>query len=79
MAFKGLFDAGVKEVKINPGVVIDSGDYVLERSTYTQKIQPPGMGVIEDKGKVVVVWKKTADGYKIFWDIINSDLPPPPT
>ena len=78
MAFKGLFDAGV-QVKLNTGVVIDSGDYVLERSTYTQKIQPPGMGVIEDKGKVVVVWKKTPDGYKIFWDMINSDLPPPPT
>ena len=78
MAFKGLFDAGV-QVKLNTGVVIDSGDYVLERSTYTQKIQPPGMGVIEDKGKVVVVWKKTPDCYKIFWDMINSDLPPPTT
>ena len=79
MAFKGLFDAGVKEIKLNKGVVLDSGDYVLERSTYTQKIQPPGMSVIEDKGKYVVVWKKTPDGYKIFWDIVNSDLPPPPT
>ena len=79
MAFKGMLDAGVKEVKLNKGELIDSGDYVLERSTFTQKIQPPGMGVIEDKGKLVVVWKKTPDGYKIFWDIINSDLPPPPT
>ena len=77
MAFKGIFDAGVKEIKLKIGELIDSGDYVLERSTYTQKIQPPGMGIIEDVGKYIVIWKKTPDGYKIFWDIVNSDLPLP--
>lgn len=77
MALKGMFDAGIKEIKLNTGVLLDSGDYVLERSTYTQKIQPPGMGVIEDVGKYVAVWKKTPNGYKVFWDIMNSDLPLP--
>jgi uncharacterized protein (TIGR02246 family) len=32
-----------------------------------------------DKGKFVVVWKKTADGnWKVVADIFNSDAPPPP-
>jgi hypothetical protein len=34
---------------------------------------------IVDVGKYVVVWKKTSDGYKIHFDIMNSDLPPQPT
>jgi ketosteroid isomerase-like protein len=79
MAFKGMFDAGIKEINLKIGEVIDAGDYAIERSIYTQKIQPPGMGVIEDVGKYVVVWKKTPDGYKVYLDIINSDLPPPPS
>jgi len=79
MAFKGMFDAGVKEVNLEIVDLIDTGDYVIERSTYKQKIQPPGMGVIEDVGKYIAVWKKTPEGYRVYWDIINSDLPPPPT
>jgi ketosteroid isomerase-like protein len=79
MAFKGVFDAGVKEINLEVNELIDAGDYVIERSTYRQKIQPPGMDVIEDVGKYVVVWKKTPEGYRAYWDIINSDLPPPPT
>ena len=42
MAFKGLFDAGVKEINLELGELIDTGDYVIERSTYTQKVHPPG-------------------------------------
>jgi ketosteroid isomerase-like protein len=79
MAFKGMFDSGVKEINLKIEDLIDTGDYVIERSSYTQKVQPPGMGEIEDVGKYMVVWKKTPDGYKVYWDIINSDLPPPPS
>jgi len=79
MAFKGMFDAGIKEINLEIGDLINTGDYVIERSTYKQKIQPPGMGVIEDVGKYIAVWKKTPEGYRVYWDIINSDLPPPPT
>lgn len=78
MVFKGMFDSGVKEINLKIGELIKAGDYIIERSSYTQKVQPPGMEEIEDVGKYVIAWKKTPAGYKIFWDIVNSDLPPPP-
>ena len=28
-----------------------------------------------DIGSYVVVWKKTSDGWKLHWDIFNSNLP----
>lgn len=77
--FTEFFKTGIKEIKLMTEELHDLGDYVNERSRYELTIQPPGMSPIVDKGKYVVVWKNTPSGYKIYWDIMNSDLPPPPT
>jgi len=77
--FTEFFKTGIKEIKLMTEELHDLGDYVAERSRYELTVQPPGMSTMVDKGKYVVVWKKTSSGYKIYWDIMNSDLPPPPT
>ena len=53
-----------------------SGDTVNEIGKYTLKIQPEGQEPVEERGKYVVVWKRTADGWKMHWDIWNSSMPP---
>lgn len=53
------------------------GDTVHEMGNYTLKIHPIGKKPIEDKGKYIVIWKHTADGWKLHRDIWNSNLPPP--
>jgi ketosteroid isomerase-like protein len=77
--FTEFFKTGVKEIKLMTEELHDLGEFIAERSRYELTVQPPGMSPMVDKGKYVVVWKKTPSGYKIYWDIMNSDLPPPPT
>ena len=77
--FTEFFKTGIKEIELKTHEIHDAGEIVTERSKYKLTVQPPGMGPIVDVGKYIVVWKKTPEGYKIHWDIMNSDLPPPPT
>ncbi len=68
---------GLKDGILTTEELIGSGDTYTEIGSYTMKIQPPGQKLLEDKGKYSVVWKMTADGWKLHRDMWNSSLPPP--
>ena len=68
---------GLKDGNLTTEEVIGSGDTYTEIGSYTMKIQPPGQKLMEDRGKYSVVWKRTADGWKLHRDMWNSSLPPP--
>ena len=65
----GLKDATLKTVELLGG-----GDTVTEMGEYLLKLHSAGKDM-EDKGKYVVVWKKTPEGWKLHWDIWTSNLP----
>ena len=68
---------GLKDVILTTVELSGSEDMANEIGNYTLKIQPEGQEPVEDKGKYVVVWKRTPEGWKLQWDIWNSSLPPP--
>jgi len=67
---------GLKDAKLSTEELFGSGDIFTEIGSYTLKIQPAEQKPIEDKGKYVVIWKQTADGWKLHRDIWNSNMPP---
>ena len=55
-----------------------SGELAWMQETYEFTMQGQDGTLQEDRGKVVLVWKKQADGnWKAVADIFNSDLPLP--
>ncbi len=74
--WRTLVQAGVKEAVLTTEEVSGSGDMVQELGNYYIKIQPEGGTPSEDKGKYIVIWKKTSEGWKLHWDIWNSNMPP---
>ncbi len=66
----------VKDVELNTLDVLGTGDIATEMGGYVMKVQPPGSKVVEDKGKYVVLWKKTPKGWRLQWDVWNTSLPP---
>lgn len=68
---------GLKDAVLKTEELTGSGDTYTEVGSYTLKTQPKGQKPVEDKGKYVVVWKQTPDGWKLHRDIWNSSLPPP--
>lgn len=61
-----LKDANLKTVE-----VIGKGDSVTEMGEYQLKMEQG-----EDKGKYLVVWKSTPEGWKLHWDIWNTSMAP---
>jgi uncharacterized protein (TIGR02246 family) len=56
--------------------VAGSGDLAYLHGTYELSMKDAQGNPINDKGKMVEVWKKQADGkWKVVADIFNSDLP----
>ena len=53
--------------------VLDHGDTANEVGRYELKAGD----ATADKGSFLVVWKKTADGWKLYRDIIASSQPAP--
>jgi len=73
--YRGAYDQmGVRNVKLSTTQVYGEGEYVTEEGTY--EIFAAENKFI-DKGKFLVLWKKTDAGWKMFRDIFNSDNPPP--
>ena len=52
-----------------------SGDLGFSRGTYEMSFRNSSGETVSDRGKYVVVWKKTSEGWKAILDISNSDLP----
>ena len=73
--YRGAYDQmGVRNVKLNTTQVYGEGDYVTEEGTYEIFAAE---NKFMDKGKFLVLWKKTDGGWKMYRDIFNSDNPPP--
>lgn len=72
----GFKEFGYKEMSFKTEEVVGLGDYAMEHGTYTFKAQPKGMGIMEDRGKYITIWKRAPEGWLIHWDIFNSSLPP---
>jgi len=73
-AISGL---GLKDAVLTTVDLAGGGDTVTEMGEYLLKFQPEGQEPIEDKGKYIVLWKKTPEGWKLRWDIFNTNLPAP--
>jgi uncharacterized protein (TIGR02246 family) len=69
----------ITSAKFHTDEVFPAGnDMVIEVGSYDFMVQPKGAkAAAPDKGKYMAVWKRQADGsWKIYRDIVNSDLPP---
>ena len=63
---------GIKKLELKTDELMEGGDYVVERGTWTM-----GDGTRNiDNGKFLVVWKQEGGEWKMFRDIWNSDNPP---
>jgi ketosteroid isomerase-like protein len=72
-AWGGAIRMGMKDIKVNTVDVIGNAELLAETGTYEMY----GEGnKLMDKGKYVVVWKREGDGWKIYRDIGNSNMPP---
>jgi ketosteroid isomerase-like protein len=71
-AIKGM---GLKNAILKTIDLLGSSDTYTERGEYVLKMVSAGKAM-EDKGKYIVVWKNTPDGWKLHWDIWNTNLSP---
>ncbi|MFB0523746.1 MAG: SgcJ/EcaC family oxidoreductase [Candidatus Bathyarchaeia archaeon] len=74
---ESYFERGVKDIELNTIEVIGRGDNVAELGTYVLRWEPKGQRALEEKGKYVVVWKRTPKGWQIHWEVSNTSLPAP--
>jgi len=74
--WKGGLQMGIKDAVLTIEDVFAGGDLAYEIGRYALKIQPEGAEPVGQKGKYVVVWKKTPEGvWKLHVDIWNSNPP----
>src|SRR5438067_10845255 len=76
--FKEYIAAGMKTLDLETVDVVESGDLAVEVGQYIMTIDAPGVGLIEDRGKYVGVFRRQANGeLKLIIDTFNSDAPAP--
>lgn len=75
--WRAMLGSGLKEAVLTTVGVDGSGDTVTEMGEYMLKLQPEGQEAVEDKGKYIVLWKRTPEGWRLHWDIFNTSLPAP--
>ncbi len=68
---------GVKDAALTTVELIGEGDTVTTYGEYKLMVQLEGQEAGEDVGKYVVLWKKMPEGWKLHWDIFNTNLPAP--
>lgn len=70
--FNGGYDHGIRKISFHTIRLFGlSGSMVNEEGSY-ELLDEKGRTI--DKGKYIVVWKKTETGWKMYRDIFNSDL-----
>ena len=69
--WKGAFDAGVKNVRLETVSADPAGDKIIETGRY--KLSGAD-GTTIDAGKYIVVWKKEKGDWKLYRDIWNTSL-----
>ncbi|WP_164913678.1 YybH family protein [Methanoculleus taiwanensis] len=70
--WRTVMASGVKEATLATVELSGSGEYRHEMGTGILKVSTQGGTPAEQKIKYVVVWKRTAEGWKNVWDIWNS-------
>jgi uncharacterized protein (TIGR02246 family) len=68
----GVMASGAKEGRLTTVELVGDGECVHERGTGVLKVHPAGEAPSEQHLKYVVVWKRTAEGWKNLWDIWNA-------
>ena len=68
----GMVDDGTTLLTLQADEIEVFGKTANELGTYTVAARD---GKQLDIGSYVVIWKKTNDGWKLHWDIFNSNLP----
>jgi uncharacterized protein (TIGR02246 family) len=72
--WQGGLTAGIKDIILTTVSVSGGGNLAYEIGTFVLKIQTEGQEPVEQKGKYVVVWQKTAAGeWKLHVDIWNNN------
>lgn len=72
-AWGGAIRSGMKDLKVTTVDLIGNAELLVETGMY--EMMGDGNKTL-DKGKYVVVWKPEGDGWKIYRDIGNSNMPP---
>ena len=70
--FKSFWDAGDTVMKLDTVEAKGFGDTAYEVGKYTLS---GDSGKVNDRGKYIVIWKRTEDGWKLHRDIMNADAP----
>ncbi len=55
-------------------IVAQAGDLALDEGTLELELPGP-KGVVKHPGKYLVVWKKLPEGWRILYDVYNTDPP----
>jgi ketosteroid isomerase-like protein len=69
--WREVMDSGVKRAELETMELTGEGEFLLEKGTGVLEIAPYGGKPQERRLKYVVVWKRTADGWRNHWDIWN--------
>jgi uncharacterized protein (TIGR02246 family) len=72
MVWQSVFNAGIKQAKLETLEVEGVGNTLYEVGKYTLTVKN---GDIADTGKYLVIWKKEGSLWKLHRDIFNSSLP----
>lgn len=76
--YKGTRQAGIRDVVFTSlGLYGQTAEYVTEQGSFEVF---DGDAHSRGKGKVINIWKKTAQGWRLFRQMLNFDaaMPPPP-
>ena len=73
--YEAIFDLPDASLSMAPVMVevAEGGDMALDLGTYTLTYDSPE-GIVEDRGKYLIVWKKRDGRWKVIADSPNSDL-----
>ena len=74
--FNGAYKMGIRNLKLTTDEVVGNETYVSEVGKY-ELMGDKNMSM--DKGKFIVIWKNDNGKWKMYRDVWNSDMPPPPT
>jgi len=67
---------GLKDAILTTVDLVGGGDTVAELGKFVLKTHPEGGEPGETRGKYVVIYKRTDEGWKLHWDIFNFNPPP---
>ncbi len=71
--FKGVRRAGIRDATINSlGLFGQTSEYVTQQGTF-ENFDAGQHSLV--KGKVLIIWKKTDQGWRIFRQMLNFDTP----